>query len=269
MMAPPKTETMSSSDDPGSGGINNYIWLIISSAVLVCFVIAACYARYRRWRLNKRRAVQRRREQAILDAELQAERERLAQHPPTDPPTYSGLLPPPRSFQRRHHQRRARALQRTIYRTTIETETETETETIGQGFPHIQRPAPTHLPPYSELDPQGQPPAYENENAASREREQLFGWRLQQGNGNDIDIDIDIEARQALREGAVTRLATVCDRNSRSRDSFVTGRWHRWRRGDSSPRSSVEDIELGQLRPHRDRDLDLEGDTRRSSTSSE
>ncbi len=260
MMAPPKTETMSSSDDSGSGGINNYIWLIISSAVLVCFVIAACYARYRRWRLNKRRAVQRRREQAILDAELQAERERLAQHPPTDPPTYSGLLPPPRSFQRRHHQRRARALQRTIYRTTIETETETETETIGQGFPHIQRPAPTHLPPYSELDPQGQPPAYENVNAAGGEREQLFGSRLQD--------NIDIDARQALRVGAVSRLARVYDRNSRSKGSFVTGRWHRWR-GSDSPRSSVEDIELGQLRPHRDRDVDVEGDTRPSSTSSE
>jgi hypothetical protein len=210
-MAPSKTETetMVPSEDSGSGGTNNYIWLIFVVLVVLGFIVAGCWGYYRRWYNKNRQAAQRKRDQAILDAELQAERAWLAQHPPTGLPTYSPLpaLPSPAAAGQRGGQRHRQAL-RTSYRQSLRTtfETEIETEIAAQL---LQRPPPTHLPLYSELDPQGQPPAY-NEN----------------GNDN-VSLDLE-EGRQALREGAASRLARVYDRNSRSRDSFLTGRWHMW-----------------------------------------
>ncbi|KAK5233172.1 hypothetical protein LTR47_005669 [Exophiala xenobiotica] len=222
-MAPSKTETetMAPSEDSGSGG-NNYIWLIFVVLIVLGFIVAGCWGGYRRWY----KAAQRKHDQAILDAELQAERAWLAQHPPT----YSPLpaLPSPAAAGHRGRQRHRQAL-RTSYRQSLRTtfETEIEAEIEGQI---LQRPPPTHLPLYSELDPQGQPPAY-NEN----------------GNDN-VSLDLE-EGRQALREGAASTLARVYDRNSRSRDSFLTGRWHMWRGGSDTPRTSFEDIELAQMRP--------------------
>ncbi|KAK5453628.1 hypothetical protein LTS15_006815 [Exophiala xenobiotica] len=186
-MAPSKTETetMVPSEDSGSGGTNNYVWLIFVGFVVLGFIVAGCWGYYRRWYKKNRQAAQRKRDQAILDAELQTERAWLAQHPPTDPPTCSPLpaLPSPAAAGQRGRQCHRQAL-RTRYRQSLRTTFETEIEA------RIQRPPPTHLPLYSELDPQGQPPAY-NEN----------------GNDN-VSSDLE-EGRQALREGAASRLASV------------------------------------------------------------